>query len=224
VPAGQVLARFDGATLEAERAQIGAAQAAARALLEQAEADRDHAVREERRTDALFAARGMSGADRDGARVTARLAQQRVPAAEAESLAQRAAYQLAKTNLEHTVIYAPIEGVVITRAVEPGQTVAAMLQTSVLFTVAAALRKMHVSAAVDEADIGEVSTVMSIRGCMELPSQGEYRIEGIAVQELTSDVPAAPRNERFGFVFGTGDHAATRAPQSAARHYRAHGD
>src|SRR6478752_4353177 len=47
------------------------------------------------------------------------------------------------------------------------------------------------------------STTMSILGCLELPSEGEYRIEGIAVQDLSSDVLAALRNARFGFVFQT---------------------
>ena len=45
------------------------------------------------------------------------------------------------------------------------------------------------------------TTMMSILGCLELPSAGEYRIEGVPVQELTSDVLAALRNARFGFVF-----------------------
>ena len=45
------------------------------------------------------------------------------------------------------------------------------------------------------------STVMSILGCLELPSEGEYRIEGVPVQELEKDVLAALRNARFGFVF-----------------------
>ena len=45
------------------------------------------------------------------------------------------------------------------------------------------------------------STVMSILGCLELPTEGEYRMEGIPVQELTPDVLAALRNARFGFVF-----------------------
>ena len=45
------------------------------------------------------------------------------------------------------------------------------------------------------------STVMSILGCLELPTDGEYRIEGIPVQELSADVLAALRNTRFGFVF-----------------------
>ena len=45
------------------------------------------------------------------------------------------------------------------------------------------------------------STAMSILGCLELPSEGEYRIEGVPVQDLTHDVLAALRNARFGFVF-----------------------
>jgi len=47
------------------------------------------------------------------------------------------------------------------------------------------------------------STAMSILGCLELPSLGEYRIEGVPVQDLTADVLAALRNARFGFVFQT---------------------
>jgi putative ABC transport system ATP-binding protein len=47
------------------------------------------------------------------------------------------------------------------------------------------------------------STTLSILGCLELPSQGEYRIEGVPVQNLASDVLAALRNARFGFVFQT---------------------
>ena len=47
------------------------------------------------------------------------------------------------------------------------------------------------------------STTLSILGCLELPSEGDYRIEGIAVQELSPDVLAALRNSRFGFVFQT---------------------
>jgi len=83
--------------------------------------------------------------------------EQRVMAAEAQVLAQQAASTLAKTNLDRTVIRAPIDGVVITRNIDPGQTVASMLQTPVLFRVAADLRKMHAIAAVDEADTGEVA-------------------------------------------------------------------
>jgi HlyD family secretion protein len=157
VKAGQVLARFDRAALEAQLAQIQATWLASRAAVEEAKTDRDHTAREKTRIDQLFASKSLSEADRDNADAAARLAAQRVSAADAQVAAQQAAYNLAKTNLDHTIIRAPIDGIVITRNVDPGQTVASVMQTPVLFTVAADLRKMHVIAAVDEADIGEVA-------------------------------------------------------------------
>ncbi len=163
VKAGQVLARFDRAALEAQLAQMQATLAAARAAVEQAKTDRERVLRDKDRIDRLFAARSLPESDRDNAAASARLADQRVAAAQAQLAAQQAAYALAKTNLEHTVIRSPIDGVVITRNVDPGQTVASMLQTPVLFTVAADLRKMHVIAAVDEADIGEVALEQAAR-------------------------------------------------------------
>ncbi len=157
VKAGQVLARFDRAALEAQLAQIRATLAGSRATLEQAKTDRERTARDKERTDRLFGSRSVSALEHDNAQAAARLAEQRVAAAEAQVAAQQASYQLAKTNLEHTVIRSPIDGVVITRNVDPGQTVASMLQTPVLFTIAADLRKMHVIAAVDESDIGEIA-------------------------------------------------------------------
>jgi HlyD family secretion protein len=157
VIAGQVLARFDRAALAAQQAQIVATLAAARASLEQAKTDRDRAAREKDRAVKLFTAGVLNENDRDSAVATAKLTEQRVAAAVAQLGAQQASHTLASTNLDHTVIRAPIDGVVITRNVDPGQTVAAMLQTPVLFTVAADLRKMRVIAAVDEADTGEVA-------------------------------------------------------------------
>jgi HlyD family secretion protein len=161
VKAGQVLARFDRAALEAQLAQMQATLAAARATVEQAKTDRERVASDKDRADRLFASKSLSETDRDNAAAAARLMAQRVSAAEAQLAAQQAAYTLAKTNLDHTIIRAPIDGVVITRNVDPGQTVASMLQTPVLFTVAADLRKMHVIASVDEADIGEVAVKQS---------------------------------------------------------------
>jgi HlyD family secretion protein len=157
VKEGQVLARFDRAALQAQLAQIQATLAAAHAALEQAKTDRERTARDKDRAEQLFASRSLSATERDNAVAAARLAEQRVSAAEAQVAAQQAAYSLAKTNLDHTIIRSPIDGIVVTRNVDPGQTVASMLQTPVLFTVAADLRKMHVVAAVDEADIGEVA-------------------------------------------------------------------
>lgn len=156
VKAGQVLARFDKAALDAQRIQIEAQVAAARASLEQARVDLEQARRNRRRADALFAQKAQSAMEHEAAASAESLGEARVVAAQAQVAAQEAARALARTNLEHAVVRAPIDGVVISRNVDPGQTVAAMLQTPVLFTVAADLKHMRVVTAVDEADIGDV--------------------------------------------------------------------
>lgn len=156
VVAGQVMARFDRSSLEASRAQVEALVAAARATVAQAKFDLAQAKRNRARVDELFAQKVASQAEHEAATTTALLAEARLGAAESQLAAQEANARLARTNLDHAVIRAPIDGIVITRNIDPGQTVAAMLQTPVLFTVAADLKQMEVEAAVDEADIGEV--------------------------------------------------------------------
>lgn len=157
VTQGQVLAHFDRAALAAQLAQSQATLAASRAALEQAKTDRDRSAVDLARTTHLHELKALTDSDYDNATASARLAGQKVSAAEAQVAAQQALFTVAKTGLDHAVIRSPIDGVVITRNVDPGQTVASMLQTPVLFTVAADLRKMRVIAAVDEADIGEVA-------------------------------------------------------------------
>ncbi|HUB05654.1 MAG TPA: efflux RND transporter periplasmic adaptor subunit [Myxococcales bacterium] len=157
VKQGEVLARFDTEALLAELKQSLANLTAARAALEQAKTDRERTSRDWSRARQLRRALAITEADYDNAASAARLAEQKVAAADANLAAQQAAYNVARTNLDHSVIHAPIDGIVITRNVDPGQTVASVFQTPVLFTVAADLRKMRVIAAVDEADIGEVA-------------------------------------------------------------------
>lgn len=157
VAVGQVLARFDRAALEAQLAQITALVTASRATLDQAKIEASQADRNLARAEALYKQKAISDTDHENAVSSASLARERVEAAQSQVAAQQAAYSLAKTNLDHTVIVSPIDGVVITRNVDPGQTVASVFQTPVLFSVAADLRQMEVVAAVDEADIGEVA-------------------------------------------------------------------
>ena len=161
VRAGQILARFDRTLLLAQLAQTEGTLAAAGAALAQAQTNRDKAVTDSGRTIELWKAKGVADADRDAAVSGTRLAREAVAAAEAQLAAAQAANIAARTNLDHTVIQAPINGVIITRNVDPGQTVASALQTPVLFTVAADLRQMQVVAAVDEADVGEVAVGQS---------------------------------------------------------------
>ena len=82
-------------------------------------------------------------------------------AAKAAVRANAAGLKSSKTNLEYTHIYSPIDGVVITRSIDPGQTVAASFQAPVLFVIAQDLRKMRVLADIDEADVGKLAEQMS---------------------------------------------------------------
>jgi HlyD family secretion protein len=157
VKAGQVLARFDRTSLQAQLAQMNATLQASRATLEQAKTDRDQAKRNVERMARLFSNKAISEAEHDTAVSAANLADQRVRAAEAQVTAQEASLTVSRNNLDHAVIRSPIDGVIVTRNVDPGQTVASAFQTPVLFTVAADLRKMEVVAAVDEADVGEIA-------------------------------------------------------------------
>ncbi len=156
VKLGQVMARFDQKALEAQQAQAIAMASASRAQVAQARADLAQARRTRARADELFTQGAQTQIERENAVTAVTLAVGRVSAAQATLAAQQAQASLVTTNLKHAIIYAPIDGMVITRNIDPGQTVASMLQTPVLFTVAADLRKMEVVAAVDEADIGSV--------------------------------------------------------------------
>jgi HlyD family secretion protein len=157
VKAGQVLATFDTKALEAERARSQALLAAARAQLAQAQSDAAQARRNVTRSTTLLAGHAVTQAEHEAAVTAKAVAEERLNAAVANVAAQAAATSVARTNLDHAVIRAPIDGVIIQRNIDPGQTVASVLQSPVLFTVAANLQAMEVEAAVDEADIGEVA-------------------------------------------------------------------
>ncbi|HET9491574.1 MAG TPA: efflux RND transporter periplasmic adaptor subunit [Methylomirabilota bacterium] len=86
-----------------------------------------------------------------------RVADAQLKTAEAQVRQKQAALQQAQADLAHTIIRAPVDGVVVSRQVDVGQTVAASLQAPVLFTIAQDLTKMQVDTSVDEADIGRVT-------------------------------------------------------------------
>jgi HlyD family secretion protein len=145
------------------------------------------------RAKRLASAGLLSSAEAETADARARLATQRVDAAEAQYVAQQAALQLAETAQDHTVIVSPIDGVVITRNVDPGQTVASALQAPLLFSVAADLRQMQVVAAVDEADIAEVEpdqiATFTVTAFAERLFQGrvtEVRNSPVIVQDVVT--------------------------------------
>jgi len=178
VKAGQELARLDRSRLEDKaeqsRAQVAAAEAGiavARAGIEQAEASLVEAEADLKRVRELYGnGRLATRADLDKAeaaraRAVASLASARARLQEAEAQHVTAQAQLRSdlTNLDKAIIRAPIDGVVLTRQVEPGQTVAASLQAPVLFTLAENLAAMQLEVNVDEADVGQVEEGQSAR-------------------------------------------------------------
>ena len=143
VKKGQLLAQLDPTFLQASVNE-------ARANLDRAKAQADDAERTLTRTGGLFSKQLVSQADMDAATTAEQTAK--------ASLKQnQAALDRAVVNLRYATIYAPISGVVISRNVDVGQTVAASLSAPTLFSIANDLRMMQVQASVDEADIGNVT-------------------------------------------------------------------
>src|SRR5947199_984459 len=140
VKAGQVVAQIDPALFQATVTQAEGDLASAQAALELARVNA-------KRTQELFARKTSSQADLDQA--LANLHQ-----AEANLKIKPGALDKAKADLEHCTITSPIDGVVISRNVDVGQTVAASLQAPVIFQIANDLTKMQIDSNVAEADVG----------------------------------------------------------------------
>ncbi|WP_246606612.1 efflux RND transporter periplasmic adaptor subunit [Novilysobacter antarcticus] len=158
VSEGQVIARIDPSTFDAQIAQGNAAVQAAQASLATARAAAINAEADFRRKSELGERQLVATSDIDLARAARDQARAQVNSAQAQIAQQRASTRTSQLNLERTEIRSPVDGVVLTRTVEPGQTVAASLQAPVLFQIAEDLSKMEIVLAIDEADIGQVKT------------------------------------------------------------------
>lgn len=162
VTRGQVIARIDPRLFETEVARARANLAAADAAVARAAADLTDARLKHERAGGLYA-RGMGAkADADTALAAHEAANAAVASAKAAREQATAALEQAETNLGYTTIVSPIDGVVISRDVDVGQTVAAALQTPTLFTIAEDLRKMEVHTHVAEADVGRLAPGMEV--------------------------------------------------------------
>ena len=158
-------ALFKGALLQAE-ADLKNADAnllAAKASLEKAEAARVQAKADYDR--AVNLARGgvmsqqqldQAKMNYDSSKASEKAAAASITQAEAQASQKKAALAVAQTNLDYTVIRSPINGTVVARNVDVGQTVAASLQAPTIFTIAQDLRKMWVYAKTDESDVGNI--------------------------------------------------------------------
>lgn len=156
VTAGQVLAELDTAKLVATVENSRARLAAARAKVAEAEVTVVESEREYTRKRSLAGSRITSERDIDIARAVHQRATAALDSARAEVGVAEADLRLNETNLAKAFIRSPINGVVLQRAVDPGQTVASSFQAPILFSIAEDLTQMEVQVDVDEADIGKV--------------------------------------------------------------------
>lgn len=189
VKKGDVLAELDTtrivAQVEGARASALAAEAKvedARTTLKESGQALDRAQKLSTRGMVADQALDTALATRDRAEAAVKMAEASLQMSQAE-LKQR------ETDLEKSKIYAPIDGIVLTRSVDPGQTVASSLQAPVLFVIAADLKKMELKAAIDEADIGGVKPGQSARFTVDaFPDRAfDASIRDISYASVTTD-------------------------------------
>lgn len=164
VKVDQVLARLDTTKLEAQRLQAQAALEAARARVQQARASAQEAkaqLARLKRVQELSGGKVPAQHELDAAQAALDRAQADEASARAAVAQARATLDATRTDLSKAVIRSPINGVVLARSVEPGQTVAASFQAPVLFTIAEDLSQMELQVDVDEADVGSVKSSQS---------------------------------------------------------------
>jgi HlyD family secretion protein len=153
---GQVLARLEPSQFRTQVESARANLASAEADLQRVQIALADAQTKAARAEELAARQLIAVTDLDTARVAVRSAAAQVRSSQAQVSQAKASLTQAEVNLQKTVITSPIDGIVIARSVDVGQTVAASLQAPTLFTLAADLREMRVNASIDESDLGSI--------------------------------------------------------------------
>lgn len=161
VKKGQRIAKIDPQLYQAALAQAQANAYAAQGNLTKAKAQALDGERQLARARALRAEQIISQVDVDAAETNAAVTNAQIDAAKGAVEQARAQVDQAKVNLAYTEIISPIDGVVISRAVDVGQTVAASLSAPTLFTIAQDLRQMQVDTSVTEGDVGKLKAGMA---------------------------------------------------------------
>jgi len=164
VKKGQILAALDKVALKSQVDQ-------ANATLESAKAETEYQKSNFERSNSLFEKNLVAQADYDLAKYNYEKSKSSLKNAQAQ-------YEKARVNLGYATIYSPIDGVVMNRAVDEGQTVAASFNTPELFTIAQDLTQMQVEADIDESDIGMVKEGQRV----------EFDVDAFADEKFTGSV------------------------------------
>jgi HlyD family secretion protein len=160
VTRGQVVARLDPQLFQAAMEQARANRDAAVGALHESITKADNAKKQLARAEELKSKNLIAAADFDSAELQAASLAAAVDTARGDLEQARANLHQATVNLGYATVISPINGVVISRNVDVGQTVAASLQAPTLYTIAEDLGKMQVHAAVSEADVGRLAPAM----------------------------------------------------------------
>lgn len=160
VKKGQVIARLDDSLLRAQIEQMNASYSVAVANQRKAEVAVKDAERQLARQKTLQDQQLIAGAVVEQAEVTLDTARANLLAAKAQIAQSAASLKQGRANLSYATIYSPVDGTVLSRAVDVGQTVAASLQAPTLFTIAEDLARMQIDTAVAEADVGRLAEGM----------------------------------------------------------------
>jgi HlyD family secretion protein len=167
VKKGQLLAEIDPTLFDAQVSQTQANLLAQRAQAESARANLVATKANFDRIERLFKENLASKGELDAARGQYDVAQAQLSTSLAQAGAIQSQLTQAATNKSFTKIYSPVDGVVISRTIDPGSTVVASFQAPVLFVIAQDLRKMRVLADVDEADVGKLKENMDVEAVVD---------------------------------------------------------
>ncbi|HEY1066425.1 MAG TPA: efflux RND transporter periplasmic adaptor subunit [Pirellulales bacterium] len=156
VKKGQLLAEIDDAELEARRAEADAQVKVAEAGILESQATLEEAQLTFKRENSLRERNATTEERIAAAKAAVARSDAQVSRCESQLIVAKQNLKAAETNLRKAKIYSPIDGVVLSRTVEPGQTHAAAFQTPLLFQIVEDLKRMELHVDVDEADVGRV--------------------------------------------------------------------
>jgi len=198
---GQVIARLDPSLIQTQIEQQKANLIRAQADTERLKVSLEDAKVKLERAEGLYARNLIPQSELETAQVNVRSIEAQIRSSMAQLTQAEASLNQAKVNLEHTIIATPIDGIVISRNVDVGQTVAASMSAPVLYLIAADLTKMQVIASIDEADVGRIRPKQAVRFSVDAYPTEEFigavsqvRLQPTVVQNVVTyatviDVP-----------------------------------
>ena len=186
VKKGQAIAEIDPSLFNASVEQSQGNYLSAEANLQKAKVALADAERTFNRNKKMLTDGIISQGDFDAAETALQSSKAAVKGAEGALAQTRGSLMQSKTNLRYSTIRSPVDGVVISRAIDVGQTVAASFQTPTLFTIAQDLTKMQIEVSVDEADISRIK--LHQKASFTVDSYPEQTFRGKVVQIRTAPV------------------------------------